>query len=151
MKKPSRPKSPPALLPALLKNLAEQAAGARALPPDTYTVRGAATFAVDCMVTQAAPTTARAVVKVDQARLVAAFLELLGVRQPKPDRLHEMVALAFRRATEEPSEEAFRAFAAQIEDTLRRCREEAAEALPRVERAGVCRAPGTVELVGWQE
>lgn len=154
--KPKAPKAPPpapagpvALLPALLKQLKAKVDKADDIPPGTYPIRGRLTLDVDCMATQAQSTDARPVVPINPSRLVAGVLEQLGLHF-EADRLNELVAGAFKRATEEPCEEPFRALAAQVEGTLDRCRALKAEMMERVPRAGTFTAPGTVDVVGWE-
>jgi hypothetical protein len=141
-------KPPAALLLALA--LAKNLGDPDPLPAGEYRVCGEVLFSVDAIVTQGEPTTAKATVRVDAGKLIAAYLHVAGVKMPPPERLHELVSEAFNLAASvSPPDEPYRSRVALVEDTLNRCKEEAAQLLPRVERSGICRAPGKVELIGW--
>jgi hypothetical protein len=147
MKKPkAKPVAPPELLIALSKLLEKP----DALAAGEYPVRGQAILAVDSMVCVGEAGDAKATVKVDAGKLLAAYLHLANVELPPPDEFHKLLRKAFALAAIVEPKEPYRAKVALTEDTLGRCKEELAITLPRIPRAGAVRVPGTCEVVEWR-
>jgi hypothetical protein len=113
------------------------------LEPGEYHVQGEATIAVDCIISKAQPTSARAPFRCDLAAVLAVALQQAGI---KPERVGAMVERAILDAH---NGQAVQGYVDLAEAGVDRAAEQITSTLPSVARAGATSVKGRVELVKW--